>query len=121
MRSDLALGTAFPIVHLEDGCRGRTRMVLALHCTLLQGFLGASMLLRQALKETPADTPSGAALSRSRLLVRRAIDESCAAIRRLQVTSPARSNLECAFAGFLDEVKPGRGVQLRPVQDLRDL
>jgi signal transduction histidine kinase len=113
MPSELVSGPVFPTFHLEEGCRERARIVHELHDTLLQGFLGACMLLDHAVEQTPADSPSKPALSRALCLVRRAVEEGRAAIRGLQVTLPARSSLEQAFANFLDEVKPARGVQLR--------
>jgi len=94
-------------IRLEE----RTRIVHELHDTLFQGFLGASMLLDQAVEQTPADSPSKPALSSALHLVRRAIDEGRAAIRELHTPSPAPSSLEQAFSNFLDEVTPARGVR----------
>jgi signal transduction histidine kinase len=76
-------------------------------------FLGASMLLHQAMEQTCSDSPSKPVLSRALRLVLRAIDEGRAAIRGLQVTLPAASSLEQAFAIFLGEVTPARGARLR--------
>jgi signal transduction histidine kinase len=45
--------------------------------------------------------------------VRRAIDEGRAANTGLQVTFPAASSLEQAFAMLLDELTPTRGVRVR--------
>src|SRR5260370_28530952 len=52
-------------IRLEERCRERARIVHELHDTLLQGFIGASMLLHQAVEQTPADSPSRPALSRA--------------------------------------------------------
>ena len=85
-----------------------------LHDTLLQGFLGASMLLDQAVEETPADSPFRPALSCALRMVRRAVDEGRAAIRGIHTASPAPSSLEEALSTLLDEVVAlGRGVRLR--------
>jgi signal transduction histidine kinase len=100
-------------IRLEERGRERARIVRELHDTLLQGFLGASMLLHQAMEQTCADSPSKPALSRALRLVCRAIDEGRAAIRGFQVTLPATSSLEQAFAIFLDEVTPAGGPRLR--------
>jgi signal transduction histidine kinase len=100
-------------IRLEERCKERARIVHELHDTLLQGFLGASILLDQAVAQTPADSPSKPALSRVLLLVRRAIDEGRAAMQELHNASPASSSLEQAFSNLLDEVTPGRGVSLR--------
>jgi signal transduction histidine kinase len=100
-------------IRLEERRRERTRMVHELHDTLLQGFLGASMLLHQAVEQTPADSPSKPAMNRALRLVRQAIDEGRAAIRGIQSASPAPSSLEQAFSNLLEEGTPGRGVRLR--------
>jgi signal transduction histidine kinase len=100
-------------IRLDERCRERARITRELHDTLLQGFLGASMLLHQAMEQTPADSPSKPALNCALRVVRQAIDEGRAAIRGLQVTLPAASSLEQAFAILLDEVTPARGERLR--------
>jgi len=100
-------------IRLEQRSRERACIVRELHDTLLQGFLGASMLLHQAMEQTCSDSPSRPVLSRVLRLVRRAIDEGRAAIRGLQVTLPAASSLEQAFAIFLGEVATARGARLR--------
>lgn len=99
-------------IRLEERCRERARIVHELHDTLLQGFLGASMLLHQAVEQTPADSPSRPALTRVLHLVRRAIDEGRAALRGLQTASPAPSSLEQAFSNIMDEVTPGGRVRI---------
>src|SRR5262245_47295357 len=100
-------------IRLEERCRERARIVHELHDTLFQGFLGASMLLDQAVEQTPADSPFRPALSRALRLMRRAIDEGRAAIRGIHTASPAPSSLEEALSNLLKEVAPGRGVRLR--------
>jgi len=84
-----------------------------LHDTLLQGFLGASMLLDQAVEQTPEDSPSKPVLSRALVLVRRAIVEGRKAIRGLPMASTAPASLEEALSKFLGEVAPGQGTQIR--------
>ena len=100
-------------IRLEERRRERERLVHELHDTLLQGFLGASMLLHQAEAQTPADAPSKPVLSRALGLVRQAIDEGRAAMRGVQTAPPAPSSLEQAFSNLLEEVTPGRDVRLR--------
>ncbi len=101
-------------IRLEERCRERVRIAHELHDTLLQGFLGASMLLDQAVEEMPADSPFRPALSRALRMVRRAVDEGRAAIRGIHTASPAPSSLEEALSTLLDEVVAlGRGVRLR--------
>ena len=100
-------------VRLEERCRERARIVHELHDTLLQGFLGASMLLHQAVEQTPADYPSKPALSSALRLVNQAIDEGRAAIQGIHTASTAPSSLEHAFSNLLGEVATGRCLRLR--------
>jgi signal transduction histidine kinase len=100
-------------IRLEERCRERARIVHELHDTLLHGFLGASMLLGQAVEQTPSNSPSKPALSTALRLIRRAIDEGRAAIRGIHTASPARSSLEQAFSNLLSEVTTARGMRFR--------
>jgi signal transduction histidine kinase len=100
-------------VRLEERSRERARIVHELHDTLLQGFLGASMLLDQAVEQTPADSPLRIALSRALRLVRRAVDEGRAVLRGMHTASPAPSSLEEALSNLLNEVAPGGDRRLR--------
>ena len=100
-------------IRLEERFRERARIVHELHDTLLQGFLGASMLLHHAVEQTPADSPSKPALSRALRLVHQAIDEGRAVIRGVHKASPAPSSLEQAFSNLLSEVTPGPGLRIR--------
>ena len=69
------------------------------------------ILFHEAVAQTPADFPSKPALSRALHLVRRAIDDGRAALRKLHTASP--SSLEQAFSVLLCEVTTGRGLRLR--------
>jgi signal transduction histidine kinase len=100
-------------IRLEERFAERARIAHELHDTLLQGFLGASMLLHQAVEQTPADSTSMPALSRALRLVRQAIDEGRAAIRGVDRASLAPSSLEQAFSNLLSEVTTGRDQRLR--------
>ena len=100
-------------IRLEARRQERTRMAHELHDTLFQGFVGASMLLDQAVEQTPADSPSKSALSRALVLVRRAIDEGRKAMRGLPTASTAPASLDEAFSKLLGEVAPGEGTQIR--------
>jgi len=100
-------------IRLEERFRERARIAHELHDTLLQGFLGASMLLGQAVEQTPADSASMPALSRALRLVHQAIDEGRAAIRGVHQASPAGSSLEQAFSNLLSEMATQRDLQLR--------
>ena len=52
-------------IRLEERHRERARLIHELHDTLLQGFLGASMLVQCAVEQTPPDSPSKPVLSRA--------------------------------------------------------
>ena len=68
-------------VHREVGLDSEERrseracIARELHDTLLQGFIGASLLLHVAVEQTPADSPSKLSLTRALRLVHQAIDE----------------------------------------------
>jgi len=100
-------------IRREERFRERARIAHELHDTLFQGFFGASMLLHQAVKQTPADHPSKPALSSALRLVNQAIDEGRAAIQGIHTASTAPSSLEHAFSNLLGEVATGRGLRLR--------
>jgi signal transduction histidine kinase len=100
-------------IRREERFRERARILHELHDTLFQGFFGASMLLHQAVEQTPADYPSKPALSSALRLVNQAIDEGRAAIQGIHTASTAPSSLEHAFSNLLGEVSTGRGLRLR--------
>ncbi len=100
-------------IRLEERRRERARIVQELHDTLLQGFLGASMVLDQAVEETPTDSPIKPALSRALRMVRQAVDEGRAALRGIQTASLAPSNLDEALSNFLNELAFGQGLRPR--------
>lgn len=100
-------------IRLDERCRERARIVHDLHDTLFQGFLGASMILDQAVAQVPADSPIRPVLSRALHLVRRAVDEGRAAMRGVHRASPAPASLEENFSNLLNELKTGQGVRLR--------
>jgi signal transduction histidine kinase len=108
--TELARGQFENDIRLEE----RARMAHELHDTLFQGFVGASMLLDQAVEQAAADSPSKAALSRALGLVRRAIDEGRKAMRGLPTASAAPASLEKAFSTtLLGEVAPRQGTEIR--------
>jgi signal transduction histidine kinase len=100
-------------IRMEERHRERARIIQELHDTLLQGFLGASMLLHCAVEQTPPDSPSKPALNRALRLVLRAIDEGRAAMRGVRKDSPAPSSLEQTFSTLFSEVTTGRGPRVR--------
>ena len=100
-------------IRMEERCRERARIVHELHDSLLQGFLGASMLLHQAVEQTPADCISKPALSRALQLVHRAIDEGRAALQGVRTAFPAPSSLDEAFSKLIEELTTDQGPRFR--------
>src|SRR5262249_11697533 len=99
-------------IRLEMRCRERANIVHEFHDTLLQGFVGASMLLHQAVEQTPSDSPTKPGLVRALRLVRQAIDEGRAVMRGVHAT-PAPCSLEQSFSNLLSEVTTEGGQRLR--------
>lgn len=100
-------------IRLEERSKERARIVQELHDTLLQGFVGASLLLYHAAEQTPADSPSQVALRRALDLVNHAIDEGRAEMRGLRTGSSEATSLERAFANLLRELATGWGPRPR--------
>lgn len=50
-------------LRLEERLGERARIARELHDTLLQGFLGATMLLHEAVEKVPADSPAKPSLA----------------------------------------------------------
>ncbi len=100
-------------IRLDERRRERARVIHELHDTLLQGFLGASMLLQCAVEQTHPDSPSKPVLNRALGLVVRAIDEGRVAMRGVLKASPEPSSLEQTLSALFSEVTTGRGPRVR--------
>src|SRR5579862_2416837 len=100
-------------IRREERFRERARIAQELHDTMFQALFGASMLLHEAMEQTPADYPSKPALSSALRLVDQAIDEGRAAIQGIQTASTVPSSLEQAFSNFSSEVTTGRRPRFR--------
>jgi hypothetical protein len=85
-------------VRLEERREERTRIARELHDTLFQGFVGASMVLHDAVERMPADSPSKSSLSRALQVMRRVIDEGRHALSGLRSSTIADTGLEKALA-----------------------
>jgi signal transduction histidine kinase len=99
-------------LRLEERHSERTRIARELHDTLLQGFLGASLVLHDAVEGMPADSPSKPSLTRALHLMRRVIDEGRVALQGLRSPGSASTSLEQALSEFADEFAHG-GAQFR--------
>ena len=102
-------------IRREERFKERARIVQELHDTLLQGFVGASLLLYQAAEHTPHDSPSKAALTRALDLVHRALDEGRATMRGLRAASHAAASLEQVLSNLLSECTTPWGPRLQIV------
>ena len=100
-------------LRVEEQKRERARIARELHDTLLQGFLGASLVLHDAVEHMPADSPSKSALSRALQLMYRVIDEGRVALQGLRSSRVSFANLEQALSEVGDEFTRGHGVRFR--------
>jgi signal transduction histidine kinase len=99
-------------VRLEERRRERARIARDFHDTVLQGFLGASMVLESAVNELPIDSPSRPSLNRALSLMRRVIEEGRDALHGLRSTRTPATSLEQSLAELGDELRLG-AVQFR--------
>jgi len=108
-------------VHREVGLDSEERrseracIARELHDTLLQGFIGASLLLHEAVEQTPADSPTKPSLTRALRLVHEAIDEGRAVLQGLRSASATTTSmsLEDALSRLGDECRPESAVHFR--------
>jgi signal transduction histidine kinase len=91
----------------------RVRIAGELHDTLLQGFLGASLVVGVTLQQMPEDSPARASLTRATRLIHRAIEEGRAVLQGLRSSVVASGSLEREFSDLLREIAPASGVQAR--------
>jgi len=91
----------------------RMRIAGELHDTLLQGFLGASLVVGVTLQHMADDSPARASLSRAVQLMQRAIEEGRAVLQGLCASGVTSGSLEQEFSDVLREIAPASGVQAR--------
>jgi len=100
-------------LHMQERCRDCARIANELHDTLFQGFLGASMLLHQAVEQMPADSPSKLSLERAIHLVDRAVHDGRVVLQRLPPAASPPPSLEQALSELRNEFTSGKGVRFR--------
>ena len=93
-------------LRLEERRSERARIARELHDTLFQGFLGASVVLHNAVEEMPADSPSKPSLNRALRLMRGVIDEGRHALQGLRSSGMAFTSLERALSDVGEEFTP---------------
>lgn len=91
----------------------RVRIAGELHDTLLQGFLGASLIVGMTLQSMSEGSPAKASLGRAARLIERAIEEGRAVLQGLRTSVVASGSLEGQFSDLLRETKPASGIQTR--------
>jgi signal transduction histidine kinase len=91
----------------------RVRIAGELHDTLLQGFLGASLVVGGTLQQMAQNSPARASLKRAARLMHRAIEEGRAVLQGLRSSVVASGSLEQEFSDLLREIAPVSGVQAR--------
>src|SRR5262249_41816032 len=91
----------------------RVRIAGELHDTLLQGFLGASLVVGVTLQQMAEDSPARASLNRAARLIDRAIEEGRAVLQGLRSSVVASGSLEREFSDLLREIAPASRVQAR--------
>jgi signal transduction histidine kinase len=96
----------------EERCSERTRIARELHDTLLQGFIGASLLLHAAVEQTPVDSPSKLSLTRALRLVHQAIDEGRVVLQGLRSATATSMSLEDALSKLGDECRPAARIRI---------
>jgi signal transduction histidine kinase len=99
--------------HSEERCNERARIALELHDTLLQGFIGASLLLHAAVEETPVGSPCRLSLTRALRLVHQAIEEGRVVLQGLRSATTTSMSLEDALSKLGDECRPESAVHFR--------
>ena len=97
----------------SQSCSERERIAQDLHDTLLQGFLGAYLLLGKAVNEIPDDSPFKPSVSRALRLIHQAVDDGRKVLQGLQSTWNGSEGLDGALVRLQDEVASGRNVRLR--------
>jgi len=101
-------------IRFEERLAERSRIAQALHDTLLQGVLGASMQLHILADQTPDSSPVKEELTRILGLIGRVIDEGRNTVRGLRPSSDSPFNLEDAFSHLKQEAsaEPRAGLRI---------
>ena len=97
----------------DDLSKERVRIARELHDTVLQGCLGASLLLEEAAEQASADSPSRPLVLRALKMLQRAISEGRQLVLGLRSEAGYRTNLECALYDLNEELAACRRAQYR--------
>lgn len=100
---------------LEERLAERTRIAQALHDTLLQDFLSASMQLHVANDQLTADSPAKPLVNRVLDMMAHAIDEGRNTVRGLRSPEWGSKDLEQSFSRFHQELAIARQTRFRVI------
>jgi signal transduction histidine kinase len=103
LRPDKERNTSEHDLRAQEQRKERERIARGLHDTLFQGFLGASVLLSNAVDQMPADLPGKPSLNRVLSLMYRVIDEGRTVLQGLRSPGGASMGLEQALNNLLNE------------------
>lgn len=100
-------------LRFEERRRERTRIARELHDKYLQGILSASMQLRAAEDQLPADSPVKPILRRALELIEKGMLDSRAALLELRSAAITSTSLEHVLFILADELTPQDQARLR--------
>ena len=100
-------------MRFEERLAERTRIAQALHDTLLQGFLSASMQLHVANDHLDPNSPAKPFVARVLELMTNVIDEGRNAVRGLRPASQESLDLELAFSRIQQEIDTPAEIDFR--------
>jgi len=93
-------------LRLQEQRNERERIARELHDTLLQGFLGASLLLSSAVDQVPIDSSARPALSRVLHLMDRVVNEGRGVLEGLRSPVMSCTSLEHSLSSLIAEFAP---------------
>jgi ligand-binding sensor domain-containing protein/signal transduction histidine kinase len=106
-------------MRMEERVDERTRIAQELHDTLLQGVLSASMQLRVAEDQLPADSPAKPTIGRVLEVMAQVINEGRNTLRGLRSSKSGLDDLEQAFSRIPQELSIQQAVDFRVIVEGR--
>jgi signal transduction histidine kinase len=97
----------------EERRKERERIGRDLHDTLLQGLIGASLLVHRAVEQAPLDFPTARSICQALGLMDRAIEEGRVALQGLCSSGTTSTSLEQALSRVGEEFTAGSGIRFR--------
>jgi signal transduction histidine kinase len=100
-------------LRLEERRRERERIVRELRTGLFEGFLSVRVLVEDALRQLPEDSPNRPSLDHTLSLMGRVMEEGRGVLHELSSSGIGSMNLEQALLLVRDEFTLGAGAQCR--------